>query len=114
MRRGVRDGADESDGRRGGGGLAAQLRNPPGGPDARRMLIAQFVDRTGTGVWGASSVLYFTFVTRLDARQVGLLLGVAAVAGVAGSPLAGRLAGRFQARTLLIACHLLRLCTIGL
>ncbi|MFD0276153.1 MFS transporter [Kitasatospora sp. NPDC127111] len=97
-----------------GNGLLTQLRRPPGGRDGRIMLLAQFLDRAGTGVWAASSVLYFTFVTRLDARQVGLLLGVAAVAGIAGSPLAGRLAERFPVRGLLIGSHLLRLGTMGL
>ncbi|WP_042369787.1 MFS transporter, partial [Streptacidiphilus neutrinimicus] len=94
-------------------GIWAQLRRPPGGLDARTMLLAQFVDRTGTGVWAASAVLYFTFVSRLDARQVGLLLGVAGIAGIAGSPLAGWLAGRFPARGLLIASHLMRLAAVA-
>ncbi|SEL38174.1 MFS transporter [Streptacidiphilus jiangxiensis] len=94
-------------------GLWAQLRRPPGGRDARTMLGALFVDRTGTGVWAASSVLYFTFVSHLDARQIGLLLGVAGIAGIAGSPLAGRLAGRCSARRLLIGSHLLRLAAVG-
>ncbi|MFE2283447.1 MFS transporter [Streptomyces sp. NPDC059443] len=76
------------------------------------MLFAQLLDRTGTGVWAASSVLYFTFVAGLDARQLGLLLGAAGVAGIAGSPLAGHLAGRFPVRSLLIASHLLRLVTL--
>lgn len=97
-----------------GGGLIGQLRRPPGGPDARTMLLAQFVDRTGTGVWAAASVLYFTFVRGLDAGRLGLLLGVAAVAGIAGSPLAGRAAERFTVRGLLTACHLLRLGTMAL
>ncbi|MER6025189.1 MFS transporter [Streptomyces sp. NPDC001851] len=100
------------DGKSGGDGLIAQLRQPPGGRDARTMLIAQCVDRTGTGVWAAASVLYFTFVSGLDARQLGLLLGVGAVAGIAGSPLAGRAAERLPVRTLLIGCHLLRLVTM--
>lgn len=95
-------------------GLIAQLRRPPGGRDARMMLFAQGVDRTGTGVWAAASVLYFTFVCGLDEKQLGLLLGVAAVAGIAGSPLAGRAAERFPVRGLLIASHLLRLGTMGL
>ncbi|MGW6913131.1 MFS transporter [Kitasatospora sp. NPDC054939] len=97
--------------RRNGNGLVAQLRRPPGGRDARAMLLAQFVDRTGTGVWAAASVLYFTFVQGLDARQLGLLLGVAAVAGIAGSPLAGQAAERFGVRGLLITSHLLRVVT---
>lgn len=78
------------------------------------MLLAQLMDRTGSGVWGASAVLYFTFVAGLDARQLGLLLGAAGVAGIAGSPLAGRLADRFPVRPLLIGCHLLRLGTLCL
>ncbi|WP_329570395.1 MFS transporter [Kitasatospora sp. NBC_01266] len=94
-------------------GLIAQLRRPPGGRDARIMLLAQFLDRTGSGVWAAASVLYFTFVCHLPARQVGLLLGAAAAAGIAGPPLAGRLAERLPVRGLLIGCHLLRLGTVG-
>ncbi|WP_330300182.1 MFS transporter [Streptomyces sp. NBC_00503] len=90
----------------------AQLRRPPGGRDARIMLFAQLLDRTGTGVWAAASVLFFTFVAGLDGRHLGLLLGAAGVAGIAGSPLAGHLAGRFPVRSLLIACHLLRLATL--
>ncbi|WP_329246385.1 MFS transporter [Actinoallomurus sp. NBC_01490] len=87
----------------------AQLRHPPGGRDARIMLGAQFVDRAGTGVWAASSVLYFAFVARLNAGQIGLMLGIAGMAGIVGSPLAGRLAGRFPLRSLLAGCHLMRL-----
>ncbi|WP_405790333.1 MFS transporter [Streptomyces sp. NBC_00029] len=94
-------------------GLLAQLRRPPGGRDARIMLLTQALDRAGTGVWAASSVLYFTFVVGLDAGQLGLLLGAAGVAGIAGSPLAGHLADRFQVRTLLIGCHLIRLAALG-
>ncbi|MFC8537107.1 MFS transporter [Streptomyces sp. NPDC057249] len=78
------------------------------------MLRALAVDRTGTGLWAASSVLYLTFVTHLSAQQIGVLLGTAGVAGIAGSPLAGRLAGRFPVRPLLIGCHLLRLVTLTL
>ncbi|PYC76353.1 MFS transporter [Streptomyces tateyamensis] len=78
------------------------------------MLAAQAVDRTGSGVWAAASVLYFTFVCHLDARQVGLLVGVAAVAGIAGSPVAGRLAGRLPVRGLLMGSHLLRVGTMAL
>ncbi len=78
------------------------------------MLLAQFLDRVGTGVWGAASVLFFTFVVGLDTRHLGLLLGAAGLAGIAGSPLAGRLAGRFAVRSLLIGCHLLRFATLSL
>lgn len=76
------------------------------------MLLALLLDRAGTGVWAAASVLYFTFVVGLDAGRLGLLLGAAGVAGIAGSPIAGHLAGRFPVRSLLIGCHLLRLATL--
>jgi hypothetical protein len=59
-------------------------------------------------------VLYFTYVCGMDAGRLGLLLGVGAVAGIAGSPLAGRAAERLPVRGLLIGCHLLRLGTMGL
>ncbi|WP_371502412.1 MFS transporter [Kitasatospora sp. NBC_00374] len=111
MRRG---GTDSGENPAGGQGLIAQLRRPPGGRDARIMLLALAVDRVGSGLWAASSVLYFTFVTHLSAQQIGVLLGVAGVAGIVGSPLAGRLAGRAPVRPLLIGCHLLRLATLGL
>ncbi|MFJ7587372.1 MFS transporter [Streptomyces sp. NPDC097617] len=106
---GMRRGGEIRKARRGEPGLLAQLRRPPGGRDARIMLLTQALDRAGTGVWAASSVLYFTFVVGLDAGQLGLLLGAAGVAGIAGSPLAGHLADRFRVRTLLIGCHLIRL-----
>ncbi|CAM5500422.1 MFS transporter [Streptomyces avidinii] len=105
----MRRGGDNRKPRRGEPGLLAQLRRPPGGRDARIMLLTQALDRAGTGVWAASSVLYFTFVVGLDAGRLGLLLGAAGVAGIAGSPLAGHLADRFPVRTLLIGCHLIRL-----
>ncbi|MFF1933621.1 MFS transporter [Streptomyces sp. NPDC058228] len=112
MRRG--NGSGEPETRKGRQGLPARLRNPPGGRNARVMLLALALDRTGSGLWAASSVLYLTFVTQLSAQQIGVLLGVAGVAGIAGSPLAGRLAGRFPVRPLLIGCHLLRLVTLAL
>lgn len=112
MRRG--NGSGEPETRQGRQGLPARLRNPPGGRNARVMLLALALDRTGSGLWAASSVLYLTFVTQLSAQQIGVLLGVAGVAGIAGSPLAGRLASRFPVRPLLIGCHLLRLVTLVL
>ncbi|RAJ40076.1 MFS transporter [Kitasatospora sp. SolWspMP-SS2h] len=95
-----------------GDGLLEQLRRPPGGRDGRAMLLTLFVDRTGTGVWAAACVLYFTEVGRLTAAQVGLLLGVSSVAGIAGTPLAGRLAAAWGVRRVLIGCHLLRVAAL--
>ena len=95
-------------------GTLAQLRNPPGGRDARIMLAALFLDRTGSGVWMSTSVLYFTFVSHLSAGRVGLLLGTSGVVGIVASPIAGRMAERFPVRTILLACHLLRVVTLTL
>ncbi|MEV6537164.1 MFS transporter [Streptomyces sp. NPDC051639] len=78
------------------------------------MLVALMLDRTGTGVWSSVSVLYFTFVIGLDAGRIGLLLGIAGAAGIAGSPIGGRLAGRHSLRTLLIGAHLLRMAAVAL
>lgn len=77
------------------------------------MLSAQFLDRTGTGVWNPAAVLYFTVEAGLDAKRVGLLLGLGGVAGILGSPIAGRLAGAYPVHNLLICCHLLRMLTLG-
>ncbi|MEJ8642781.1 MFS transporter [Streptomyces sp. MS1.HAVA.3] len=108
----MRRGGENRKARRGEPGLIAQLRRPPGGRDARIMLLAQLLDRAGTGVWAAACVLYFTFIVGLDAGQLGLLFGAAGVAGIVGSPLAGHLADRFPVRSLLIGCHLLRIGTL--
>jgi hypothetical protein len=90
-------------------GLVAQLRDPPGGRDGRTMLHALLLDRTGSGMWSAVAVLYFTYVVGLQARQVGLLLGIAGAAAIAGPPLAGRLAARRQVRSILVGAHGVRL-----
>jgi MFS family permease len=63
-------------------------------------------------VWNSAAVLYFTVEAGLDARSTGLMIGTAAVAGVFGSPVAGRLAARYPARTVLIGCHLLRIAAL--
>ncbi|GGY03085.1 MFS transporter [Streptomyces hiroshimensis] len=80
----------------------------PGGPDGRRMLAVTFVDRTGSGLWGATAVLYFTYVAGLGTAQIGLLLGVSGAIGIAGPPLGGLLADRVPLRTLLATVQALR------
>ncbi|MGW7469893.1 MFS transporter [Streptomyces xantholiticus] len=80
----------------------------PGGPDGRRMLWTALVDKTGNGLWAATGALYFTYVTGLTVAEVGILIAVSAGIGVAGSPVAGRLADRMSLNRLLIAMQLLR------
>lgn len=76
------------------------------------MLAALFLDRVGNGVWSSSLVLYFTVAAHLSAGQIGALLGVAGLVGIAGPPIAGALAERYPVRSILVACHLIRVLTL--
>ncbi|MFI9235351.1 MFS transporter [Streptomyces sp. NPDC053079] len=80
----------------------------PGGRDGRRMLWVALVDRVGSGLWAATSVLYFTYVAHLGVGRVGTLVAVAGVAGIAGAPLGGRMADRLPLTRVLAAFQLLR------
>ncbi|MFF9407943.1 MFS transporter [Streptomyces anandii] len=80
----------------------------PGGPDGRAMLVIALVDRTGSGVWAAVSVLYFTYVSGLSVAQVGTLAALAGAVGIAGAPIGGRLADRLPLTRVLVALQLLR------
>ena len=93
-------------------GTIAQLRNPPGGRDARIMLAALFLDRIGSGAWSSAAVLYFTVVAHLTAGQIGVLLGIAGLVGIVAPPIAGRLAERLPVRTILVTCHAIRVLTL--
>lgn len=85
-----------------------QKERIPGGRDGRRMLVVTWVDKTGNGLWNTTSALYFTHVAGLSLVAVGTLVSVAAAIGIAGAPLAGRLADRFPVVRLLIAFQLVR------
>lgn len=89
---------------------ARALRIPeiPGGPDGRRMLWINLVDKTGSGLWYSVTALYFVVVAGLDAGSTGLLLGLGGVAGIAGAPIAGFLADRQPLTRVLFAVQLLR------
>ncbi|MEV5380477.1 MFS transporter [Streptomyces nondiastaticus] len=80
----------------------------PGGRDGRRMLAVTFVDKAGSGLWGATAALYFTYVAGLRTAEIGLLLGIAGAVGIAGPPLGGLLADRVPLRPLLAAVQALR------
>ncbi|WP_330456608.1 MFS transporter [Streptomyces sp. NBC_00820] len=72
------------------------------------MLLISFLDRIGSGLWSSVSVLYFTYVSGLSIAQVGTLAAVSGAIGIAGAPLAGRLADRFPLTRIMIAIQLLR------
>ncbi|MGW1077368.1 MFS transporter [Streptomyces sp. NPDC002537] len=80
----------------------------PGGPDGRRMMAVTFVDKAGSGLWGATSALYFTFVAGLGTAEIGLLIGLSGAIGIAGPPLGGLLADRLPLRPLLAAVQAVR------
>ncbi|AEN10135.1 MULTISPECIES: MFS transporter [unclassified Streptomyces] len=80
----------------------------PGGRDGRRMLVVAVIDKIGTGLWAGASTLYFIYVAHLSVAQIGTLMGVSGVLGVAGPPLAGRLADRFPVTRLLVVAQLAR------
>ncbi|MEU9706190.1 MFS transporter [Streptomyces sp. NPDC047981] len=80
----------------------------PGGRDGRRMLVVSIIDKTGTGLWASCTVLYFTYVSGLGLGQVGLLMTVSGGVGIAGAPLAGRLADRFPLVKIIVGAQLLR------
>ncbi|MBF6054678.1 transporter [Streptomyces eurocidicus] len=72
------------------------------------MLAISFVDRVGSGLWGATAVLYFTYVAGLGTAQIGILLGASGAVGIAGPPLGGLLADRVPLRPLLAAVQAVR------
>ncbi|GAA1730757.1 MFS transporter [Streptomyces yatensis] len=80
----------------------------PGGRDGRRMLTVTFVDRIGSGLWGATATLYFTYAAGLSTAEIGVLLAVSGSVGIAGPPLGGLFADRVPLRPLLIIVQLVR------
>ncbi|MEV7419530.1 MFS transporter [Streptomyces sp. NPDC089919] len=84
------------------------IARTPGGPDGRRVLAVSFVDKVGTGLWTTAAVLYFSTVAGLGIAQVGTLIAVSSGIGMAGAPLAGRLADRMPLLRLLTLLQLAR------
>ncbi|MFI8964525.1 MFS transporter [Streptomyces sp. NPDC053493] len=80
----------------------------PGGRDGRRMLLVSIIDKTGTGLWAGCTALYFTYVSGLGLGQVGLLMTVSGGVGIAGAPLAGRLADRLPLVRVIAGAQVMR------
>ncbi|MEU8706343.1 MFS transporter [Streptomyces sp. NPDC048565] len=80
----------------------------PGGRDGRRMLVVAVIDKIGTGLWTGAATLYFLYVAHLTVAQIGVLMGLSGILGIAGPPLAGRLADRFPVTRVLLAAQLAR------
>ncbi|HEY9390960.1 MAG TPA: MFS transporter [Mycobacteriales bacterium] len=87
---------------------------PEHGP-IRPLAGCYLVDGVGTGLWMATSVLYFTRSLHLPAAQVGVGLSVAGLVGLVGAVPLGHLADRYGLRrvglglmatqAVLVACH---------
>ncbi|MEC3998543.1 MFS transporter [Actinacidiphila sp. DG2A-62] len=72
------------------------------------MLWINLVDKTGSGLWFSVTALYFVVVGGLSTGATGLLLGIGGAFGLAGPPLAGRLADRVPLTRVLLAVQILR------
>ncbi|MFE0738566.1 MFS transporter [Streptomyces sp. NPDC058855] len=86
----------EPNGRTGVAGRAARLLLAilPKTPAGRRLAAGAAVDSVGSGMFLAASTLYFVTVVGLPAAQVGVVLSVAAAAGLLSPVPLGRLADR--------------------
>jgi MFS family permease len=80
----------------------------PAGSASRRFLLVSLIDSLGTGLFLASSALFFTRVVGVSVAQMGVALSLAGVAGFALSVPVGRIADRVGSRRALIAINLAR------
>ncbi|MFB8248437.1 MFS transporter [Streptomyces sp. NPDC055952] len=80
----------------------------PRTPAGRRLAAGAAVDSVGSGMFLAASTLYFVTVVGLPAARVGLVLSVAAVAGLLSPMPLGRLADRIGPTRVYVALLALR------
>ncbi|GAB3158280.1 MFS transporter [Micromonospora sonneratiae] len=83
----------------------ARKRNQGAG---RGYLTGLFVDALGSGLYLPLTLLFIHEVTGLSVATVGLGLTVAAVVGLAATPIAGAACDRYGARNVLVASYLVR------
>ncbi|MBD0710809.1 MULTISPECIES: MFS transporter [unclassified Streptomyces] len=80
----------------------------PRTPAGRRLAAGAAVDSVGSGMFLAASTLYFVTVVGLPASRVGLVLSLAAVAGLLSPVPLGRLADRVGPVRVYVALLMLR------
>jgi Major Facilitator Superfamily len=83
--------------------VGRRAREPAGGP-SRRVRAVGFIDALGSGLFLPLVVIYLTQIVGLRATQVGLGLGLAGVAAIAATPLAGTLLDHTSARFVVLGC----------
>jgi len=76
--------------------------------------MSSFVNRIGTGMFLATSALYFTVIVGIPARQVGTGLSIAGLAALLGSVPAGTLADRVGPRTVQLVTLAVQTVTMAL
>ena len=86
---------------------------PDPGPQ-RALVMSSFVNRVGTGMFLATSALYFTVIVGIPARQVGTGLSIAGLAALLGSVPAGTLADRIGPRGVQVATLAVQTVTMAL
>lgn len=102
----------------GGGAAGGRIRHwlpelPDPGPQ-RALVWSSFVNRVGTGMFLATSALYFTVIVGIPARQVGTGLSIAGLAALLGSVPAGTLADRVGPRTVQLVTLAVQTVTMAL
>ena len=79
----------------------------------RALILSSFVNRIGTGLFSAVSVLYFTRAVHLSASRVGLGLTIAGFVGLLSGIPVGHLADRRGPRSVTLATLMVQAVTMG-
>ncbi|WP_262062087.1 MFS transporter [Streptomyces sp. STR69] len=95
------------------GGVASRLRTLAdtlmlGRRETRLLLLTAGVDSFGTGLYSATSILFFTLVRDFSVTSVGLGISAGSVCALLISPQIGRLADRMGAHRALMLLFLVR------
>ncbi len=86
----------------------------PRGPGVLRYGTAGFANALATGFFYPFALLFYTHLSGVSLRSVGILLTVTALAALPGLPLIGRLVDRLGCRPVLVTALVLRaLCFAG-
>ena len=82
--------------------------------ETRLLLFSVTADSFGTGIFTATSVLFFTQVRGFDVTAVGIAISIGSLCALAAGPVIGAIADRFGAQRSLIVLFLVRAVGYGL